>query len=177
VLGQLRDTLGDLRGWVFEIHAGRDYYAYGLKDGLVRAGATVELPAEGLPLGQRLAYYATGRLPTSASARTKAARRPGRPGVQAAASRPGTQAGRGTPRTKYLPLYHHLVALDGASWQATFAEVEDVLGFALPASARNHQAWWANDVTTHSHARAWLAARYRTAGVNLTAERVTFRPA
>ena len=176
VTRQLHETLGSFDGVAFEVHAGRNYYEYGLRSALVEAGATVEIPPEGLSLGPRLAYYAHGTrrgaykevsTPMSTSKRTSR--------KEESASEV-TPAG-GAPRTKYVPLYHHLIGLDGGEWSTTFAEIEDVLGFPLPSSARNHQAWWANESTTHSHAQAWLAAGYRTTAVNLTAEHVTFRPA
>lgn len=55
VLEQLKANLSDLRGRYFEIYAGRDYFNFGLRDGLLNAGATVALPWEGLGLGQRIA--------------------------------------------------------------------------------------------------------------------------
>ena len=54
----------------------------------------------------------------------------------------------------------------------TFTEIDSVVG-GLPPSARQHNAWWANSVTAHRHARAWLNAR-RTASVDFNAGRVTF---
>jgi hypothetical protein len=56
----------------------------------------------------------------------------------------------------------------------TFREVEDILGFSLPKSARDHQAWWSNARQGHSHAAAWLDAGWRTANLDLSGETVTF---
>lgn len=61
VLTSLQAKLGDLRDHTFEIHAGADYFAYGLRDGLHRAGAFVEVPTEGLSRGKQLQYYARRR--------------------------------------------------------------------------------------------------------------------
>jgi hypothetical protein len=77
---------------------------------------------------------------------------------------------------KYDPLHNHL---DGASRvlvRLTFAEIERVLGDELPPSARKHQAWWANESRggTHSHARSWLDAGYRTQNLDLNAQTVEF---
>ena len=84
-------------------------------------------------------------------------------------------------RGKYAPLYRHLLALPTAQaeWRAGFAEVEAVLGFRLPGSARLYRPWWANGgkASGHSHALAWQAAGWRTAQVDLEAERLTFRRA
>lgn len=55
-----------------------------------------------------------------------------------------------------------------------FAEVEDVIGNALPSSARRHRPWWGNEPTGHSHAQAWTAAGFRAERVDMEAERVVF---
>ncbi len=55
VLRQLQDELGRVEGLHFEIYAGKDYFGYGLIEGLRGAGATVQLPWQGLGLGKRLA--------------------------------------------------------------------------------------------------------------------------
>lgn len=57
VLGQLRNALGDIGRYDFEIHAGAAYTDHGLRSGLVSAGAGVSLPTEGLSLGRQLAFY------------------------------------------------------------------------------------------------------------------------
>jgi len=57
----------------------------------------------------------------------------------------------------------------------TFAEVEEALGFALPASAYAHPAWWSNDPTGHSQARAWLEAGFETEQVDIAGRRLVFR--
>ena len=78
-------------------------------------------------------------------------------------------------RSKYDPLYHHLVNSPETVISLSFAEIERILGFALPASARRHQAWWANEREgTHSHARSWLEASYGTQGVDLNTQTVRF---
>jgi hypothetical protein len=56
----------------------------------------------------------------------------------------------------------------------SFAEVENVLGFALPRSARDHRPWWANNPGTHVGVRAWRDAGWKTAQVDMTGEQVTF---
>ena len=76
---------------------------------------------------------------------------------------------------KYEPLYRHLCDQSGREWSASFAEIEKVLGFSLPKSAHNYNAWWANNEQMHSHARAWLVAGWQTFDVNLTGKRVGFR--
>jgi hypothetical protein len=56
----------------------------------------------------------------------------------------------------------------------SFQEVEGVLGFELPASARQYPAWWSNNVGTHVGARAWREAGWKTSRVDVGGERVTF---
>jgi hypothetical protein len=57
VLAQLQNALADIGRYDFEIHAGAAYTDYGLRSGLVSAGATITLPTEGLGLGRQLAFY------------------------------------------------------------------------------------------------------------------------
>jgi len=78
------------------------------------------------------------------------------------------------PTVKYLPLQQHLQGAEADFWEATFGEVESVLGFPLPNSARAHCEWWANNPHRHSHAYAWLDAGWLTRDVNLHAGTVTF---
>lgn len=150
VLNQLHDLLGDLAEYVFEIHAGRDYHDFGLSVGLRDAGAEVELPLEGLTMGQRLAYYASER---------------------PAAARSPERSARGT---SYAGLTDHLGALESERWEATFAEVEGILGRTLPASAAKHRAWWS---AGQSHARAWTGPGWRVAALDLRGRTVTFERA
>ena len=78
-------------------------------------------------------------------------------------------------RSKYDPLYDHLANNPETVIALSFSEIERILGFALPASARRYQAWWANEREgTHSHARSWLEASYGTQGVDLNAQTVRF---
>ncbi len=79
-------------------------------------------------------------------------------------------------RSKYAPLYHHLCEHTAQEWQASFAEIESILGFPLPQSAYNYPAWWANEKEgMHYHARAWLAAGWETYDVNLAGKRLVFK--
>jgi hypothetical protein len=80
------------------------------------------------------------------------------------------------PKGKYAPLYRHLLALGAAEWSASFEEIEGVLGFRLPRSARLYQPWWSNQRASgsHSHAQAWQRAGWKVRGVDLLRERVVF---
>ena len=73
---------------------------------------------------------------------------------------------------KYDALTAHLRGLDQQPWTASLAEVERVLGFELPASARTWYAWWANQPRAQS--KAWLDAGYRVINVDLDKQCITF---
>ena len=77
---------------------------------------------------------------------------------------------------KYRSLYEYLEHRYADITVLTFAQIEDLLGFALPQLARTQQAWWAmdaEDLDTPPHAAAWLQSG-RTATANLLAETVVF---
>ncbi|MET0274778.1 MAG: hypothetical protein ABW360_17465 [Phenylobacterium sp.] len=44
--------------------------------------------------------------------------------------------------SKYKALSDRLRGHAGEEWRATFAEIEEVLGFPLPKGARTGKAWW-----------------------------------
>ena len=74
---------------------------------------------------------------------------------------------------KYRPLSEAILAKSGSKVVFSFSEIEDVLGFMLPASARNHRAFWAN-TKTHSIASSWMSVGYETMDVDIENEKVTF---
>lgn len=76
--------------------------------------------------------------------------------------------------SKYTPLQAHLEGKGGSQLPMTFAEVEEILGFPLPPSARNHPAWWSNNRGTNVAVKAWRDAGWRTSRVSLPEQRVTF---
>ena len=78
-------------------------------------------------------------------------------------------------RSKYDPLHNYLVNLPERSVRMTFSQIERILGFELPSSARRYNAWWANQRDgNHSHARSWLDAHYETQWLDLNSQAVTF---
>ncbi|MEO4045107.1 hypothetical protein AAFN47_26230 [Hoeflea sp. CAU 1731] len=99
----------------------------------------------------------------------------------ASASARSNDAGPKTARrpalSKYDKLQDYLIAPGPESRRLRFAEIEKILGFALPRSTRNHPAWWANDPNPNRHSNAWLAAGWETKDVDLGGEAVTFRRA
>jgi hypothetical protein len=60
-LASIDHKLGDVRSYIFEIHAGSDYQDFGLTDGLLLRGALVVVPTLGLTQGRQLAFYANAR--------------------------------------------------------------------------------------------------------------------
>jgi len=78
--------------------------------------------------------------------------------------------------SKYTALQDYLTNLAEDSWSVSFAELETVLGFALPKSARKHRPWWGNQNQNsgHSHALAWADAGWKTSNVDLVSETLTF---
>jgi hypothetical protein len=77
--------------------------------------------------------------------------------------------------SKYEPLPQFLSNKAGSLHRMSFEQIERVLGFKLPKSAYEHEAWWSNNATGHSHSRVWLSAGWRTQDVDLAARKVTFQ--
>jgi hypothetical protein len=76
---------------------------------------------------------------------------------------------------KYEPLKRHLEGVfQHGEVRLGFVEIERILGFGLPRSAHDHQAWWSNTRAGHSHAAAWLGAGWKTAALDLAARQVSF---
>lgn len=86
------------------------------------------------------------------------------------------QPGSSTVKGKYAPLFNYLRTLEDEGWRASFAEIEAVLGFSLPRSARTYQAWWSNQNNSgsHTHAQAWQRAGWKARNLNLIDETVIF---
>jgi hypothetical protein len=59
--------------------------------------------------------------------------------------------------------------------ELTFEEVSVLVG-GLPASARDHLAWWGNE-KTHVQSAAWLSAGYLVDWIDLVNGRVRFKRA
>jgi len=56
----------------------------------------------------------------------------------------------------------------------SFREIETILGFELPKSARTYAPWWANVGGSHVQAEAWMGAGWRTCQVDVPGEAVSF---
>ncbi len=80
---------------------------------------------------------------------------------------------------KYALLHKYLDARYANMVVLTFAEIEDLLGFALPDQARVQGAWWTDaerSVAGPNYSDAWILAS-RTAAPNLLAQTVAFERA
>jgi len=77
---------------------------------------------------------------------------------------------------KYRGLYEYLERRYANTVVITFAQMEDLLGFALPDRARTDREWWTAQVTSTaepSPSNAWTLTG-RTATPNLLARNVVF---
>ena len=57
VLRQIESVVPKMKSVTFEIHAGADYFDFGLSAGLERRGAQVVIPTRGLRVGEQLRFY------------------------------------------------------------------------------------------------------------------------
>jgi hypothetical protein len=75
----------------------------------------------------------------------------------------------------YRHLTKHLDSHHDSPRTFQFKEIEAILGFPLPKSARLYPAWWSNQVGNgHSQSAAWQSIGWRTGRLDLANERVTF---
>ena len=66
----------------------------------------------------------------------------------------------------YYPLYNWLCAQAANNISAPFKQIEAILGFSLPPSARTSPQWWEND-RKHVQCMAWQGICRICKGVNL----------
>lgn len=74
--------------------------------------------------------------------------------------------------SKYRELAEYLASIDESEWNASFEEIEQILGGSLPESARLYPAWWANQKRAQSW--GWQSAGWKASAVDLANERVKF---
>lgn len=75
---------------------------------------------------------------------------------------------------KYAPLKEFLIGQGQDHVPMTFAEIEKLLGFKLPAS-KQYPAWWSNNPSNNPMTKEWLDAGYETESVNTASGRLVFR--
>jgi hypothetical protein len=79
--------------------------------------------------------------------------------------------------SQYDPLYKWLQANSAPRISVTFKQIEEILGFRLPNTARKDPAWWANEksvTSRHVQCRAWLDAGFHTENLSIPKETVAF---
>ncbi|MEE9340970.1 MAG: hypothetical protein V3V21_04835 [Thermoplasmata archaeon] len=75
---------------------------------------------------------------------------------------------------KYSSFGHHLSDLKDDKQTLSFREVEQILGFPLPASAFRYRPWWANDPTHVQAMDGWISAGWEVESVDFENENVIF---
>ena len=74
---------------------------------------------------------------------------------------------------EYRALYTYLEQRYASVVVLTFEQMEALLGFALPTTARTDREWWTNTADAQRQSAAWIQAG-RTAAPNLSAQTTTF---
>lgn len=77
--------------------------------------------------------------------------------------------------SRYAPLADYLRKSGKAEIPMTFDDIEEVIGSRLPPRASAHRAWFSNNPTSNPMTRAWLAAGYRSADVDMAKRKLVFR--
>ena len=77
-------------------------------------------------------------------------------------------------KTKYQPLANYLLASNKNDLMLTFSQIEEILGFDLPASSRKHRANWSNN-EVEALSWGWRNAGYESYAVDMTNEIAHFR--
>jgi hypothetical protein len=75
---------------------------------------------------------------------------------------------------KYDSLNTYLSAQTRDHVPMTFAEIERIVGSALPPS-RRHRAWWSNNSSNNVMTQQWLAAGYKTESVDMAGKKLVFK--
>jgi hypothetical protein len=76
--------------------------------------------------------------------------------------------------SKYNLLTDWLGTQKGTEINLGFDQVEQILRFNLPKSARTYREWWANSKSGHVQSRGWLGANWEVDAVDLERRRVKF---
>ena len=77
--------------------------------------------------------------------------------------------------SKYEPLHTYLIRAKSDYIPMSFSDIENVLGFALPASSRRHRAWWSNNTSNNVMTEAWMKAGFETENVDMESRKLLFR--
>ena len=63
--------------------------------------------------------------------------------------------------SKYEPLRSYLASQAGDTCQLTHKRIEQIIGTALPGSARDYRQWWANETSGNRPQAVWMDAGWR----------------
>ena len=77
--------------------------------------------------------------------------------------------------SKYDPLGSYLRMQPAAHVPMTFADIEKIIGFSLPAVAKSARAWWSNNPSNNVMTKVWTAAGFRSEQVDIAGEKLVFR--
>jgi hypothetical protein len=78
------------------------------------------------------------------------------------------------PNGAYNPFATFLRLLPGNEIRLHFQQIELLLGFALPDSAKRRE-WWSNNPSNSALTRAWLSAGFKSDTVDTASSLATFR--
>lgn len=74
---------------------------------------------------------------------------------------------------KYRKLAEYLLSSNEVRVTLSYPQIEEILGFTLPDTARNHKpSFWAN-TRTHSYSSSWMSVGYK-AQIDPYSDSVTF---
>ena|SRR5271170_6840691 len=76
---------------------------------------------------------------------------------------------------KYEPLSEFLRKQRAENIELTFGEIERIVGFKLPKSAKEYRAWWSNSPTNSVMTKAWLDAGFESEQVDMAGGKLVFR--
>lgn len=76
---------------------------------------------------------------------------------------------------KYAKLTAYLEQQTAHRVTLPFSEIEKIVGFGLPRSARDHGPWWTNSRSPGRHNEAWLDVGWETAERNMKAQTIAFQ--
>jgi len=74
---------------------------------------------------------------------------------------------------KYRALASYLSSQTASDLSLSFSDVEGILRFALPNSARKYRPWWANDVSHVQAEDGWLVVGWKVDAVDLARKAVS----
>lgn len=77
--------------------------------------------------------------------------------------------------SKYDPLGSFLRMQPASHVPMTFSDIEQIIGFSLPAVAKSARAWWSNNPSNNVMTKVWTAAGFRSEQVDMAGEKLVFR--